>query len=596
MREQNRRAILKLLLPALHVKRMCISTIHMLVNRQCRRHVTGVGVPPACPSCREGWHALAAATLPKLAACQLATGSAGLAHTAAALLSLPAPFRGTPVERQAACELLLQASQLPQSLGSSLPLLPSSPTSAEASLGGINVSAILVAAPLPASVSRFFGRTDPEGAPVLSPPLRAAAGAGASAGGSGSSGALSAAVGDALAVKLVVRNQLPVALPLREVVLTLGVLQEMTGGRMARWFSCGHGNGICFALVCPVFVLWSSAHLVHLRPLFLCACLAAVPVRNLPGLPWLLTACCPSAGLASHLPRPLCPLLLAVIHSPRASARPLSSLRGVMSPSPGSQRRSSTPASPLGDTGGVHSSSLISEDSLGGRERFEVLWQQVEELPCALVAVNSGQTTAGAEAGSGGGAPSLQPLQGQVMLPPGSSTLTFLAAPVQRGLYKALHLRARLQQLPLHAAVQPPSPLWEQQQGAAASAGAGPYNRRGSMSPQALRRSSRAGVPSGSPLTPVAGGAPLTPPAQRPAGDAPAGARAAEAIVLSVEQAQPRVQLALVAAGGSLVAGQEQWLGLALAPERDSLHGARLELTWPLAHAAGALTGGGIPG
>lgn len=46
-----------------------------------------------------------------------------------------------------------------------------------------------------------------------------------------------------------------------------------------------------------------------------------------------------------------------------------------------------------------------------------------------------------------------------------------------------------------------------------------------------------------------------------------------------------------VAAGGSLIAGQEQWLGLALAPERDALQHARLELTWPLGSTAGGLPG-----
>lgn len=226
-----------------------------------------------------------------------------------------------------------------------------------------------------------------------------------------------------------------------------------------------------------------------------------------------------------------------------------------------------------------------------GRERYEAYWQQVEELTCSLVAISSGGGDAGGGSRGSCHDTTLQPLAGEVLLPPGTSLLTFLAAPVQRGLYKALHLRALLQQLPVHVDVQPPEPLWQQQEAAAVVAAAAAHSR-GAMSPQALRRSSRAGVPRGGPLAPVAGGAPLAQHQPHHPGDAPAGMHDAETILLDVEQAQPRVQLSLVAAGGRLIAGQEQWLGLALAPERDALRHARLELTWPLAGAAGALPGG----
>ena len=181
-------------------------------------------VCPVPPTCREGWHALAAQTLPKLAACQLALGSAGLAHTATALLSLPAPFRGSAAERQAACQLLLQAAQLGDGLAGCRPLLPTGPTAGSGTAAAveplINASPIIAAAPPQASVSRFYGRTAAGGSPLLAP---------RPGGGGAVAGAVSAAVGDALAVQLCVDNQLPVALPLQEVVLTLAVLQEMTG-------------------------------------------------------------------------------------------------------------------------------------------------------------------------------------------------------------------------------------------------------------------------------------------------------------------------------------------------------------------------------
>jgi hypothetical protein len=168
---------------------------------------------------REGWHALAARTLPKLAACQLACGGAGLAHTAAALLSLPPPHRGSLAERTAACQLLLQAAAAEAGLGLGRPLLPLSPAVPGAGADAAVSLAAITAAPPAAAVSRFFGRSGPGGAPLLVPPP-----------GSGGGGALAAAVGDVLPVQLLVDSQLPVAVDLRDVSLTLAVLQEMTGG------------------------------------------------------------------------------------------------------------------------------------------------------------------------------------------------------------------------------------------------------------------------------------------------------------------------------------------------------------------------------
>lgn len=200
------------------------------------------------------------------------------------------------------------------------------------------------------------------------------------------------------------------------------------------------------------------------------------------------------------------------------------------------------------------------------QERYESRWQLVEELQCSLAAISSGSSSS-----SDGAAPppSMQPLRGSVELPPGRSTLTFLAAPVKRGLYKALGMQARLQHLPLHVAVCTPEPVFP----AYSPAAGGGVAVAAAEPPMGSKLSSRA----------VLGGA-----------DEAQAASAAEAIIMQVGQAQPRVQLSLLAAGGSLIAGQEQWLGLALAPERDALHRAHLELSWPLSHpAAGGLAGAG---
>lgn len=172
--------------------------------------------------CREGWHALAAQTLPKLAACQLAAGGSGLAHTAVALLSLPAPYRTGGAARQAACQLLLQAAELPGgSLSGGRSLVAGGSPAGAAGSAAVDLSPAIAAAPARGGTSRFFGRTGLAGEPLLFPPPCERGGAHA------------AAVGDALGIDIAVDCQLPVALRLQDVVLTLGVLQEMTGARWA---------------------------------------------------------------------------------------------------------------------------------------------------------------------------------------------------------------------------------------------------------------------------------------------------------------------------------------------------------------------------
>ena len=171
---------------------------------------------------REGWHALAAHALPKLAACQLAVGSSGLAHTAASLLSLPTPFRGSAAEREAACQLLLQAAQQPdggsaRGSGSSRASTAGSPSAAVPGAAAIDLSAAILATPAKHSFSRFFGRVGTGGEPLMFPPPGQP------------NGAYAAAVGDALAISIAVHSQLPLALRLQDVTLALGVLQEMTG-------------------------------------------------------------------------------------------------------------------------------------------------------------------------------------------------------------------------------------------------------------------------------------------------------------------------------------------------------------------------------
>jgi hypothetical protein len=257
-----------------------------------------------------------------------------------------------------------------------------------------------------------------------------------------------------------------------------------------------------------------------------------------------------------------------VIHSPRA-ASPLATLadaRAGLRGSPGATSKAQLASSSF--QVGALSLALEHADSSAAQERYESQWQLVEELSCSLVAVSPCSRSGGTGGIGGSGLPpSLQPVSSEVELPPGRSLLTFLAAPVKRGLYKALSLRARLDQLPFVVAVRPPRPLWP----------AGESSSSGKSAGGNGRRDSRTG---GGQLVAEGGSADTT--------SGPQG----EAVLMTVGPAQPRVELSLLAAGGSLIAGQEQWLGLALAPERDALHGARLELNWPLAAAAAGAPAG----
>lgn len=186
-----------------------------LYERQCRAFL------------RDGWYALAARTLPKLAACQVALGGAGLPYTAAALLALPpgswASASGTP-DPAAACLLLLQAARRPDALQGMRPLLGVAPPD-----GHLHLWPLLAATPVLGAYSRFFGQSDAAGSPLLQ-----------ATGPGGIGGAALACVGDVVLLRLAVHSALPVELPLADAVLTLAVLQELTGGHgTGAWLACG---------------------------------------------------------------------------------------------------------------------------------------------------------------------------------------------------------------------------------------------------------------------------------------------------------------------------------------------------------------------
>ncbi len=89
--------------------------------------------------------------------------------------------------------------------------------------GALALPHLLACHPPPSLSSRFFGLTDSAGAPVLLPPAadveqQAQRG-----------GALLASVGDVAVLTLHVMSAVPAELPLCSAVLTLGVMQQLTG-------------------------------------------------------------------------------------------------------------------------------------------------------------------------------------------------------------------------------------------------------------------------------------------------------------------------------------------------------------------------------
>lgn len=90
--------------------------------------------------------------------------------------------------------------------------------------GALALPHLLSAYPPPALSSRFFGLTSASGGPALLPPAVDAAQQ------AQRGGALLAAVGDVSVLMLHVVSAAPCELPLGGAVLTLGILQQLTGG------------------------------------------------------------------------------------------------------------------------------------------------------------------------------------------------------------------------------------------------------------------------------------------------------------------------------------------------------------------------------
>lgn len=175
-------------------------------------------------------------------------------------------------------------------------------------------------------------------------------------------------------------------------------------------------------------------------------------------------------------------------------------------------------------------------------------WQETEELACSMCTPTARPPDPPAELTSNP-APDRALPGDTVTLQPGLNTLAFRVLPLKRGLYTLKHMQGSLGSLSLHMPVilREPNAL-------------------------ALRSQAAAECPS-NPST--AGSDSLSAPAAAALGTVlSTGEVQQETVVLNVHSCRQRLAVSAAALRGTLVAGQPQWLGVAVLPLHDSLHEA----------------------
>lgn len=187
-----------------------------------------------------------------------------------------------------------------------------------------------------------------------------------------------------------------------------------------------------------------------------------------------------------------------------------------------------------------------------GGEDADVItqWQETEELVCPLA-----QTSAsGSEASHGdtdiqqlGG---VQVTAGAAVVQPGLQRLVFRACPLKRGLYSLKHMTASLHQLTLHIPALP---------------------RQAPQHPHTHQQHAVTHCVQPDPaVTPAVLGSVLN-----------TGLVQQQTVVLNVHSCRQRVAVCAAALRGALVAGQPQWLGIAVVPMHDPLHEACIHVGMP---------------
>ena len=178
-------------------------------------------------------------------------------------------------------------------------------------------------------------------------------------------------------------------------------------------------------------------------------------------------------------------------------------------------------------------------------------WQETEELACSLCApaVQSSESPRGLANES---EPHRSLPGDTVSLQPGLNTLTFHVLPLKRGLYTLKHMQGSLGSLSLHIPVM----LKE---------------------PNALALHSQA-APERPSNPSIAGSDNLNPQAAALGTVLSTGEVQQETVVLSVHSCRQRLAVSAAALRGALVAGQPQWLAVAIMPLHDALHEASVHM------------------
>jgi len=189
---------------------------------------------------REGWLAVATKTLPKLVACQLDAGLPGLPHSAVALLFLLLKSKNnitvdgereveggsrTPPALLSALDLVKGASLAPSVLLSTLPPL----LRHGMVYGNMDLSPFLTVSVVRNWYYKFYGRSTPDGKPVLTP-TGVVNNEDQQEDVDAVQRRMQAAVGDVAPVVLQLTNPLPAAVELRDMRLILAGMQPMSTG------------------------------------------------------------------------------------------------------------------------------------------------------------------------------------------------------------------------------------------------------------------------------------------------------------------------------------------------------------------------------
>jgi len=536
-------------------------------------------------SCRKallsGWKEVAAQVLPNLARCQATLGGRGLPASLLALISL-APHMHDDISDEATTadrtevliKLLIKAASLPEA-GAPHPPLTSHTAAAGLCINNDDdheetdyhvqlTSPLVTCAPLLGSYSRFFGRTDPDTKlPLLLPTKEKISNDGEET--LRWEGAQQARVGDVVLIQIQLNLKLPldrssVQLPLNDMCLVMGCLQEVhtTAATMVDLPHSDRG-GSASRMMSPTSPNTASPTGGNTKE------------RRTPFSMQQANANANANG--NEQGGSAAALSLHVDISPSHAAK-IGGKGGGTSLSRqysfGLGEDPSPYATANGGGGG---------DAAMGSKVVSLFQEATEELVCCLVSVENNNNTPSSIHQT----PITTTAAGSlVVLSPGVNILTFRACPVRRGLYKPKYIRAMLLsvsvEIPVSSSASPINVV-------ATTTGGGGVKGKGSSQLQQSRM-------------------PWWEDTATYDDYSSSRQTKAQCIVLTVDLPVPRIEMSWYAAGGAVIAGHKQWLGLTVKPNQpsaaalkgsssssSSMENACLDITWP---AAGVGTNGSV--